>query len=75
MKREYKIALGLSVIGIAMIILGMGIWINDLCNSCKELENQIVKEQSKNVKLQQENDALWDVYYNSVSDYIGGFYE
>ena len=73
MKREYKIALILSVIGVVMIILGMGIWINDLHNSCKKLETQLKNEQVRNVKLQQENDALWDIYYLNISDYEGEY--
>lgn len=69
MKREYKIALFLSITGVVIIILGMSIWINDLNNKCNELETQLKNEQIKNVKLHQENDALWDNYYMNVSDY------
>lgn len=73
MKREYKIALFLSITGVVIIILGMSIWINDLNNKCNELETQLKNEQIKNVKLHQENDALWDNYYMNVSDYNGEY--
>lgn len=73
MKNKYKLVLILSAIGVAMIILGMGIWINDLGNKCDDLEIKLKDEQVKNVKLQLENDALWNNYYLNVSDYNGEY--
>ena len=73
MKRSYKIVLMLSIIGVAMIILGMSIWINELSNKCYEFKIKLRDEQVKNVKLQIENDALWSNYYSNVSDYNGEY--
>lgn len=85
-KRKQKlkrIALILVIIGVVMIVIGSIMLLvenNQLKSKVVEVEtdNRSLSELnsqlfSDNAELRFENDALWEVYYNNVSDYEGEY--
>lgn len=79
MKKTVKI---LFIIGILLIFAGLIAQIIILDNKNKRLNDQLTetkdildKQVIENLKLQYENEALWDNYYMNASEYGGEYYE
>ena len=54
-----------------LIILGLILQSIKLNKELVEKTDILEKLEVENIKLKQENDALWDTYYANVSDYEG----
>ena len=65
----------LIIVGFVLITLGMDIQLNDLIKENEELKkaNNILYDE--NIKLHQQNEALWDNYYMNISKYEREYYE
>lgn len=77
-----KIVKILSIVGMIMILFGLGYECEQLNKKIIE-QNNIIESQralinelaDKNIKLEEENMALWNNYYMNVSNYDGEYYE
>ena len=65
----------LIIVGFVLITLGMDIQLNDLIKENEELKkaNNILYDE--NIKLHQQNEALWDNYYMNIRKYEREYYE
>jgi len=70
-----KVAKIIALIGLLLIISGLIVEIVVLNNKNKELDTQLEKQITENIKLRYENEALWDNYYMNTSEYGGEYYE
>lgn len=59
-----RIAKILAVLGVLMIMIGMTI-------QAEDYQEQIKEQQEEIIKLQKENEALWDNYYMNVTNKEG----
>jgi cell division protein FtsB len=66
-----KIINGLIVVGFIFIITGLIIKCKNLNDEIKNLNNKIDQIAVENIKLKEENNALWDNYYMNVSNNEG----
>lgn len=65
----------LSLLGVVMIMIGLGVQSIQLYKTVERQEELIYKQTDEINKLKAENDSLWSNYYMNVSDYEGEYYE
>lgn len=59
----------LSVLGVLMIIVGLGVQSMQLYEIVNKQKELIDKQANEIIKLRAENESLWDNYYMNISNY------
>lgn len=65
----------IATIGAIFIIIGLGIQIIQYQSEIDNLTDKLDKAYTQIIKLEEENNSLWDNYYMNVSEYDGEYYE
>lgn len=65
----------LSLLGVVMIMIGLGVQSIELYKTVERQEKLIYKQTDEINKLKAENDSLWSNYYMNLSNYEGEYYE
>lgn len=63
----------LVVLGLVMIITGLIFQCADLVKKIEDLESKYDSLVTEYLKVTYENEALWNNYYDNVSDYNGEY--
>ena len=64
-----------TIISMTAVLIGFIVMANKIHNIDEELKNMKNELMKENINLKLENQSLWELYYDNVSEYNGEYYE